>query len=166
MNAGPIQTLGYLNPPWTPNYGYAQVEQIDNRLRIVGLMSLDTAGNLVGPAPVDSKGLPTDHSNMALQMQVAYANASKLLMLLSGSLDDVIEETLYVVELEQAIQVVTGVRRQAYGKPWPRCRSRLVRAPRLLFSEQLVEIALTAEVSICPSLLNPAPMKKKMVGTN
>ena len=50
MNAGPIQTLGYLNPPWTPNYGYAQVEQIDNRLRIVGLMSLDTAGNLVGPA--------------------------------------------------------------------------------------------------------------------
>ena len=129
-------------------------------------MSLDTAGNLVGPAPVDSKGLPTDHSNMALQMQVAYANASKLLMLLGGSLDDVIEETLYVVELEQAIQVVTGVRRQAYGKPWPRCRSRLVRAPRLLFSEQLVEIALTAEVSICPSLLNPAPMKKKMVGTN
>ena len=166
MNAGPIQTLGYLNPPWTPNYGYAQVEQIDNRLRIVGLMSLDTAGNLVGPAPVDSKGLPTDHSNMALQMQVAYANASKLLMLLGGSLDDVIEETLYVVELEPAIQVVTGVRRQAYGKPWPRCRSRLVRAPRLLFSEQLVEIALTAEVSICPSLLNPAPMKKKMVGTN
>ena len=166
MNAGPIQTLGYLNPPWTPSYGYAQVEQIDNRLRIVGLMSLDSAGNLVGPAPVDAKGLPTDHSNMALQMRVAYANASKLLMLLGGSLDDVIEETLYVVELEPAIKVVSGIRRQAYGNPWPRCKSRLVRAPWLLFSEQLVEIALTVEVSICPSLLTPAPMKKRMVGTD
>ncbi|WP_312519423.1 RidA family protein [Stutzerimonas nitrititolerans] len=148
MNAGPIKTLGYLNPPWQPTYGYAHVEKIGDHVHIAGQMSHDTAGNLVGPAPVDANGLPTDYSNMALQLRVAYANASKLLALLGGSLDDVIEETLYVANLGAAIHVIGAARKQAYSNPWPSCKSRLVKAPRLLFPEQLVEIALTADLSI------------------
>lgn len=74
---------------------------------------------------------------MALQLRMAYANASKLLMLLGGSLDDVIEETLYVVDLGAAVHVVGAVRQQAYCNPWPQCKSSWSRSPRLLFAEQL-----------------------------
>jgi len=148
MNAGPIKTLGYLDPLWDLTYGYAQVEKVGDRLCIIGQMSHDSGGNLIGPAPVDADGLPTDCSNMALQLRMTYANASKLLMLFGGSLDDVIEETLYVVDFGAAVHVVEAVRQQAYGTRWPRCKSRLVRTPRLLFPEQLVEIALTADFSI------------------
>jgi len=161
MNIGPVQTLGYFNPPWTPHYGYAQVDHIDNRLHIIGLMSHDSVGDLVGPAPVDAKGIPTDHSNMAVQLRTAYANASRLLIMLDASLNDVIEETLYVVDLGAVANVAAGVRQQAYGNPWPQCRSRLVTMPRLLFPEQLVEIALTAKVAICPSGPKPKPAGKR-----
>lgn len=148
MNSGPIKTLGYVDPLWHLTYGYAQVEKVGDRLRIVGQMSHDTEGNLIGPAPVDADGLPTDSSNMELQLRIAYANASRLLKLFGGSLGDVIEETLYVVDLRAAAPVVEAVRQQAYGTRWPRCKSRLIRTPRLLFPEQLVEIMLTADFSI------------------
>lgn len=39
--------------PGSQAYSYAQVEKIDNRLHIIGQMSHDTAGNLVGPAPTN-----------------------------------------------------------------------------------------------------------------
>lgn len=162
MNAGPIQTLGYLNPPWTPKHGYAQVEQTGNRLHIIGLMSHDEAGNLVGPAPVGAEGLPADYSNMAVQLRTAYANAGRLLTLFGGSLDDVIDETLYVVDFGAVAQVAASVRQQAYGSPWPRCKSRLVRTPQLLFPEQLVEIMLTADVATCPSHFNSGPAATAM----
>lgn len=171
MNAGPIKTLGYLDPLWDPIYGYAQVEKIGDRLRIIGQMSHDTDGNLIGAAPVDAEGLPTDCSNMALQLRMAYANASKLLMLFGGSLDDVIEETLHVVDFGAAVPVVENVRQQAYGTRWPQCKSRLARTPLLLFPEQLVEIALTANIYKCHSHLNSgqtasASRKNEMTGTD
>lgn len=155
MNIRPIQTLGYLNPPWTEHYGYAQVDHLDDRLQVIGLMSHDTAGNLVGPAPVDAEGVPTDLSNMAVQLRTAYANANRLLTMLGASLDDVIEETLFVVDLAAVANVAADVRQQAYGNPWPPCRSRLVSTHRLLFSEQLVEIGLTAKVAVDPSRRKP-----------
>ncbi|WQN26334.1 Rid family hydrolase [Stutzerimonas stutzeri] len=156
MNIRPIQTLGYLNPPWTEHYGYAQVDQLNDQLHVVGLMSHDTAGNLIGPAPVDAEGMPTDLSNMAVQLRTAYANANRLLTMLGASLDDVIEETLFVVDLAAVANVAADVRQQAYGNPWPQCRSKLVSTHRLLFSEQLVEIGLTAKIPLILRTANQA----------
>lgn len=147
MNAGPIKTLGYLDPRWQPIYGYGEVEKVGNRLRITGQMSHDTTGNLVGPATLNADGLPIDCSNMALQLRMAYINAQKLLRLFDANLADVIEETLYVVDLKAAACVVEDVRQEVYGKFWPSCKSRLICTPRLLFPEQLVEITLTVETS-------------------
>lgn len=169
MNIGPIRSLGYLNPPWTPHYGYAQVKHIENRVRIIGLMSHDAIGDLVGPAPVNAQGQPTDYSNMAVQLRTAYANASSLLAILGARMEDVIEETLYVVNLGAVAGLAAGVRQDAYGRPWPTCKSRLIRTRQLLFPEQLVEIALTVKVASWDSHLNPdaeakTSRKAKVVG--
>lgn len=160
MNIGPIRSLGYLNPPWTPHYGYAQVKHIENRVRVIGLMSHDAFGDLVGPAPVDAKGIPTDYSNMAVQLRTAYANASSLLANLGASMEDVVEETLYVVSFGAVVSLAAGVRQEAYGRPWPTCKSRLIKTPHLLFPEQLVEIALTVKVACYDSHLNPDAVAK------
>jgi enamine deaminase RidA (YjgF/YER057c/UK114 family) len=50
---------------------------------------------------------------MAEQMRVTYANAAKILAQFGATLDDVVEETLYVLDVDEAFAVAGKVRKEA-----------------------------------------------------
>jgi len=134
----------YLGMPWEEEYGYAQAIQVGDTLYVSGQLSHDDQGNLIGSAPVDASGKVTDFSNMELQMRTTYANAAKLLAQLGATLDNVVEEVIYVLDVDAAFAVAGNVRKEAFGTERPQCASTLVGITRLAFPQQLIEISFTA----------------------
>jgi len=120
---GMEKKAGYLGVPWEEAYGYAQAIQVGDTLYLSGQLSHDDQGNLVGAAPVDAAGIVTDFSSMELQMRTTYANAAKLLAQFEATLGDVVEETLYVLDLDAAFKVAGKVRKDAFGTERPKCAS-------------------------------------------
>ncbi len=92
-----------LGMPWEDDYGYAQALKVGNTIYVSGQIGHDDEGNLVGPAPVDDDGNILDHSNMEVQMQQAYKNAKKILSYYGATLDNVVEEVLYVTNMDAAL---------------------------------------------------------------
>jgi enamine deaminase RidA (YjgF/YER057c/UK114 family) len=135
--------LEYFGVPWEEAYGYAQAVRIGNTIYVSGQLSHDDDGKLVGPAPVGASGRVTDTSNMELQMRTTYANAAKLLARFGATLDHVVQETIYVTDVDAAFAVAGLARKAAYGKEKPECASTLAGVTRLAFPEQLVEISFT-----------------------
>jgi enamine deaminase RidA (YjgF/YER057c/UK114 family) len=131
--------------PWETNYGYVQAVQHGDTIYISGQVAHD-GSDLVAPAPTDADGRVTDTGNTADQMRQCYANAARLLARFGASLDDVVDEVLYVVDIEAADAAAGPVRKEAYGRPDPQVASTMIGIPRLAFRELLVEIKLVARV--------------------
>jgi enamine deaminase RidA (YjgF/YER057c/UK114 family) len=106
-------------------------------------LSHDNEGNIVGPAPVDAQNRILDHGNMRIQMAQCYANARKVLAQYGATLDNVVEEVLYVTDMDAAFAVASAVRAEAYGGR-PVVASTILVTPRLAFPSQLIEIKLIA----------------------
>jgi enamine deaminase RidA (YjgF/YER057c/UK114 family) len=81
---------------------------------------------------------------MEEQMRVTYANAAKLLARFGATLDHVVEETLYVLDVDAAFAAAGKVRKKAYATARPQCASNLIGVSRLAFPEQLIEIVFKA----------------------
>jgi enamine deaminase RidA (YjgF/YER057c/UK114 family) len=134
----------YFGVPWESAYGYPQAVKAGATIHVSGQLSHDEKGDLVGPAAIDGSGRLVDSGNMALQMQTAYENARRILAKLGRTLDDVVEEVIYVTDFDAAFAVAGEVRKAAYGTDRPQCASTIVGVTRLAFPEQLAEISLTA----------------------
>lgn len=130
--------------PWEDAYGYVQAVQAGDTIYIAGQLSHDENGKLVAPAPVDAEGKVTSFANMEAQMRQTYANARTLLAKFGATLDDVVQETLFVLDIDAAFAVAGKVRKDAYGTERPRVASNLIGTQRLAFPEQVIEIAFTA----------------------
>jgi enamine deaminase RidA (YjgF/YER057c/UK114 family) len=133
-----------LGTRWEEAFGYAQAVRVKNTIYVSGQLSHDADSNLVGPAPFDSSGIPTDTSNMELQMRTSYVNAAKVLAQFGAGLQDVVDEVLYVTDMDAAFAVAGAVRKAAYGSETPQCASTIAQVQRLAFPQQLVEISFTA----------------------
>ena len=132
--------------PWEDSYGYAQAVRRGDTIWISGQVAHDGA-ELVAPAPVDADGRVTDTAtNTAAQMRRCYVNAATLLARFGASLDDVVEEVLYVVDADAGDAAAGPVRKEAYGRPDPQVASTMVGTPRLAFPELLVEIRFVAQL--------------------
>lgn len=83
---------------------------------------------------------------MGEQMRQTYQNAEELLRRFGASLDDVVEEVLYVLDIDAAFAVAGPVRKAAYRREDPQVASTLVGVTRLAFPEQLLEIKFVARV--------------------
>jgi enamine deaminase RidA (YjgF/YER057c/UK114 family) len=138
------KTVKQLGMPWEKTYGYAQAVQVKDVIYVSGQLSHDDQGNLVGPAPTDASGRIIDASNMEVQMRTTYANATRLLAQFGATLDHVVEEVIYVTDLDAAFAVAGAVRKAAYGTDAPACASTIAGITRLAFPQQLVEISFTA----------------------
>ena len=112
---------------------------------VSGQLSHDEQGNLVGAAPLDADRKIADHGNMGVQMAQSYANLRTVLAEFGASLDNVVEEVLYVTDMEAAFAVAGEVRREAYGGT-PVVASTILVTPRLAFPEQLIEIKAIAKI--------------------
>src|SRR5215831_3425454 len=134
-----------LGMPWEEQYGYVQAVKVDDTIYLSGQLSHDDQGNMVGAAPLDDRGNIRDHSNMEIQMRQSYANAKRILGEFGATLEDVVEEVLYVTDMEKAFAAAGPVRKEAYGKT-PAVASTIVVTPRLSLPTQLIEIKFIAKV--------------------
>jgi len=132
--------------PWEDQYGYAQAVKVDHTIYISGQLSHDEKGNMVAPAALDDGGRIRDHSNMEAQMRQTYKNAKKILNQFGATLDNVVEEVLYVTDMETAFAVAGPVRKEAYGSQTPAVASTILVTPRLALPTQLIEIKFIAKV--------------------
>ena len=136
----------YQGVPAEDEYGYAQAIKIGNTIHVSGQLSLDDSGSIIAPAALDASGKPVDFSVMAEQMRVTYANAAKILAQFGATLDHVVEETLYVLDVDAAFAVAGKVRKEAYATARPQCASNLIGVSRLAFREQVIEIVFKAVI--------------------
>jgi enamine deaminase RidA (YjgF/YER057c/UK114 family) len=143
---GTRKTPAYLGVPWEEAYGYAQAIQVGSSIYVSGQLSHNAAGEIVGAASLGADGKPEDYSGMELQMRTTYANAEKVLAQFGATLDNVVEETLYVLDVDAAFAVAGKVRRAAFGTDKPQCASNLIGVSRLAFPTQLIEISFRAEM--------------------
>lgn len=132
--------------PWEELYGYAQAVKVGDLIFISGQLSHDDEGNIVGPAPLDNDGNILDHSNMEIQMRQTYRNARKILSAYGATLDNVVEEVLYVTDMDAAFAVAGPVRKEAYESEKPAVSSTILVTPRLALPPQLIEIKFIARV--------------------
>jgi enamine deaminase RidA (YjgF/YER057c/UK114 family) len=81
---------------------------------------------------------------MEQQMEQTYRNTTTLLKKFGASLADVVEEVLYVLDIDAAFAVAGKVRKKHYGTEKPLCASNLIGVSRLALPQQIVEISFTA----------------------
>lgn len=131
--------------PWEETYGYAQAVRHGDTVYLSGQVAHDGTA-LVAPAPVDAAGRATDTGNTAAQLRQCYTNAATLLRRFGASLDDVVEEVVYAIDVPAADAAAGPVRTEAYGRPDPQVASTMIGTPRLAFPELLVEVRFTARI--------------------
>ncbi|MDB6446827.1 MULTISPECIES: RidA family protein [Pseudomonas] len=136
----------YWGVPWEEGYGYPQARRVGSEIFVSGQFSHDEEGNLVAPARLDADGRPSDFSSMGEQMRVSYDNIAKLLALYGATMQDVVEETLYVLDMDAAFAVVGKVRKAAYGTERPQAASNIIGVSRLAQRPQLIEIVCRAVI--------------------
>jgi enamine deaminase RidA (YjgF/YER057c/UK114 family) len=134
-----------LGMPWEDLYGYAQAVKVGDTIYISGQLSHDGEGKMVAPAPLDGQGRIASHDNMGPQMAQSYANIKTLLAAYGAAMDNIVEEVLYVTDMDAAFAVAGSVRAEAYGAR-PQVASTILVTPRLAFPEQLIEIKAIAKV--------------------
>lgn len=135
-----------LGMPWEDAYGYAQAVRVDDTIYVSGQLSHDDEGNIVAPAPLGERGEILEHSGMEAQMRQTYANAAKILGRYGATLQDVVEEVLYVTDMDAAFAAAGPVRKEAYGSERPVVASTILTTSRLALPTQLIEIRFTARI--------------------
>ncbi|NSZ61094.1 RidA family protein (plasmid) [Agrobacterium tumefaciens] len=140
--------IANLGVAWEQAFGYAQAVQVKDTIYISGQLSHDGDGNLVAPAILDDKGRPVDFTQMEEQIRHTYVNAKKLLAEFGATLDDVVEETLFVLDIPSAFAAGSKVRKEMYGTDTPPVASNLIGVSALAFPEQIVEITFRAIVDV------------------
>lgn len=131
---------------WEKAFGYAQAVKVKDTIYISGQLSHDAAGNLVAPADVDEFGRPVSYDAMEPQIRQTYENARLLLERFGASFEDVVEETLYVLDVDAAFPAAASVRKEMYCSEVPQLASNLIGVSRLAFPQQLVEVTFRAVV--------------------
>jgi enamine deaminase RidA (YjgF/YER057c/UK114 family) len=132
--------------PWEDAYGYAQAVRVDDTIYVSGQLSHDDEGNIVAPAALGARGEILEHSGMEAQMRQTYANAAKILGRYGATLQDVVEEVLYVTDMDAAFAAAGPVRKEVYGSAKPAVASTILTTSRLALPTQLIEIRFTARV--------------------
>jgi 2-iminobutanoate/2-iminopropanoate deaminase len=127
-----IKETKSLGTSWENEFGLVQGAKAGGVVFLSGQLSLDEKGMVVG------KG------SMEAQMRQAYANVAKVLQQFTLTMNDVLEETIYVTDMPLALTAGPKVRRDVYAEH-PAVASTLVQVQRLAFADALVEIRIVAK---------------------
>ena len=122
-----------LNMPWEKEYGYSQAAKVGSVIYISGQVSHDDEGNILG------------EENMEVQMRAAYANIEKLLAQYGATMDNIVDETLFVTDMDSAFPARAKMKQKVYSD----ClvpASTIVQIQRLAFPQLMIEIKCTARI--------------------
>lgn len=118
---------------WEKEYGYAQAVQVRDTIYISGQASHDDQGTIIGPG------------NMEVQMRQAYANIQKVLAEYKATMDNVVDEVLFVTDMDAAFAAAVKCRQEVFSGT-PVVASTIVQIQRLAFPELMIEIRCVARV--------------------
>ncbi len=119
--------------PWEKEYGYAQAVQVRDTIYISGQVSHDDKGSIVGAG------------DMEAQLRQAYANVQKVLAQYGATMANLVDEVLFVTDMETAFAAAVKCRRTIFDGA-PAVASTIVQIQRLAFPELLIEIRCVARV--------------------
>ncbi|MEO9338651.1 Rid family hydrolase [Mesorhizobium sp. SB112] len=132
--------------PWETGFGYNQAIQVKDTIYLSGQLSHDSEGNFIAPAELDGDGRPVNYNQMEPQIRQSYVNAKKLLAKFGATLDDVVEEALFVLDMPAGFAAAAKVRKEMYGSEVPGCASSIVGVSTLAQPVQLVEVTFRAVI--------------------
>ncbi len=118
---------------WEKEYGYAQAVKVEDTIYLSGQVSHDDKGNIVGAG------------NMELQMRQAYANVRKVLARYGATMDNVVQEVLFVTDMNAAMPARAKVKQEVFSGQ-PVVASTIVQIQRLALPEFMIEIQCIAKV--------------------
>src|ERR671925_782536 len=119
--------------PWEKEYGYAQAVKVDNTIYVSGQVSHDDKGNIVG------------QGDMEAQMRQAYANVKKVLAQYGATMDNIVDEILFVTDMNTAFAAAVKCRKDIFSGT-PSVASTIVQIQRLAFPELMIEIRCVAKI--------------------
>ncbi len=83
---------------------------------------------------------------MEQQIRPTYMNAKKMLSEFGATLNDVVEESVFVLDVPAGFAAAARVRKEMYGTEIPQCASSIFGVSELARPVQLVEITFRAVV--------------------
>ena len=120
-----------LNMPWEEEYGYAQAVKKGNTVWISGQLGHDDKGTLA--------------EGMDAQTFLTYSNIKKILDSYQMSMDDVVEEVIYVTDMSSGFAARKKCGRQFYHNS-KRIASTIVVVDGLALPGKLIEIKIVASL--------------------
>ena len=119
--------------PWEKEYGYAQAVKVGDTIYVSGQVSHDETGKIVGPG------------DMEAQMRQAYTNIKKVLVQYGATIDNIVDEILFVTEMNTAFAAAVKCRKDIFSGTTS-VASTIVQIQRLAFPELMIEIRCVAKV--------------------
>jgi 2-iminobutanoate/2-iminopropanoate deaminase len=116
-----------LGMSWEKEYGYSQAVKVDNTIYVSGQVSHDDRGNIIG------------RGDMEVQMRQAYENIEKVLEQYGATMDNVVDEVLFVTDMDAAFAARVKCKQEFFSGN-PVLASTIVQIQRLAFPELMVEI--------------------------
>jgi enamine deaminase RidA (YjgF/YER057c/UK114 family) len=122
-----------LNMPWEQEYGYSQAVKVGDTIYLSGQVSHDDEGNVLG------------EGDMEVQMRTAYANVGKVLAQYGASMENVVDEMVFVTDMEAAFAARVKMKDEVFSGV-PVVASTIVQIQRLAFPPLMIEIRCIARV--------------------
>ena len=122
-----------LSMPWEKEYGYSQSVKVGDTIYVSGQVSHDDSGNIVSPG------------DMEAQMRQAYTNIRKVLAQYGATMDNIVDETLFVTDMNTAFAAAVKCREDVFFGV-PVVASTIVQIQRLAFPDLMIEIKCVAKV--------------------
>jgi 2-iminobutanoate/2-iminopropanoate deaminase len=122
-----------LGMPWEKEYGYSQAVKVGDTIYVSGQVSHDDSGNIVSPG------------DMEAQMRQAYANIRKMLAQYGATMDNIVDEILFVTDMNTAFAAAVKCREDVFFGT-PVVASTIVQVQRLAFPELMIEIKCVAKL--------------------
>jgi 2-iminobutanoate/2-iminopropanoate deaminase len=119
--------------PWEKEYGYVQAVKVGDTIYVSGQVSHDDTGNIVG------------RGDMETQMRQAYSNIQKLLAHYGATIENIVDEILFVTNMDEAFAAAVKCRQEIFSGT-PVIASTIVQIQRLAFPELMIEIRCVAKV--------------------
>ena len=122
-----------LNMPWEEEYGYSQAVKVGDTIYLSGQVSHDYEGTVLG------------EGDMEVQMRAAYANVEKVLAQYGASMENVVDEILFVTDMEAAFGARVKMKQVVFSGS-PVLASTIVQIQRLAFPPLMIEIRCVAKI--------------------
>lgn len=122
-----------LGMPWEKEYGYSQAVKVGDTIYLSGQVSHDDQGNILG------------EGDMEAQMRASYANVKKVLSQYGATMENVVDEILFVTDMEAAFPARVKMKDEVFSGS-PVVSSTIVQIQRLALPQFLIEIRCIARV--------------------